>query len=342
MVKQLEPQRRSVTLKDVARLAGVSVATASKALNHRDNVHPETRRRVVATAERLSFTPNALARNLLSGQTGTVGLITHDLEGRFSLPILMGAEDAFGEGKTSILLCDAREDAIRESYHLQALLGRRVDGLIVVGSRTDARRSLGRSLPVPIVYVYAPSEDPDDLSFVPDNVSAGQQLAEHLLHLGRTRIGHIAGDPTYVAAHDRVQGVNASLDAAGVTLVGDRAMFGTWSESWGRAAAKTLVDKFPNVDAIICGSDQIARGVLDTLRDLGRRVPQDIAVGSFDNWQILATGSRPELTTVDMNFQTLGRRAAQAIFDALKGIQASGVHQQACRLMIRGSTLEGA
>jgi len=139
---------RAATLRDVALLAGVSVATASKALNGRANVHPDTRRRVIEASERISFTPNTLAQAILAGQTGTVGLLTNDLEGRFSLPILMGAEDAFGAGKMSVFLCDARDDAIREQYYLKALLGRRVDGLIVVGSNTDPRTSLGRERPV--------------------------------------------------------------------------------------------------------------------------------------------------------------------------------------------------
>lgn len=340
MSEQAVTPGRKVTLKDVARLAGVSVATASKALNGRANVHPETRRRVTETAERLSFTPNALAQNLLSGQTGTVGLITNDLEGRFSIPILMGAEDAFGAGKMSIFLCDAREDTIRESYHLQALLSRRVDGLIIVGSRTDARKPIP-DVPVPVVYVYAPSEDPADLSLVPDNVTAGRQAAEHLLSIGRTRIAHIAGDPTYAASHDRIEGVNSAMADAGRSLVGE-VLQGTWTESWGRAATRTVLAASPDVDAIICGSDQIARGALDALRDLGRDVPGDVAVASFDNWEILATGARPQLTSVDMNFEEMGRRAAQAIFDAIDGKHDSGVHTQPSRLIVRGSTLEGA
>ena len=163
---------RAPTLADVARLAGVSVATASKALNGRDHVRAETRSRVLEAAEQLSFIPNSLARSLLAGRTGTVGLLTSDLEGRFSIPILMGAEDAFGAGRVAVFLCDARGDTIREQHHVQALLNRRVDGLIVVGSRTDPRPSLGRKLPVPVVYTYAPSEDPHDLSIVCDNAQA--------------------------------------------------------------------------------------------------------------------------------------------------------------------------
>src|SRR3954462_14456870 len=153
---------RISTLADVARLAAVSVATASKALNGRAHVRAETRSRVVEAAERLSFSPNSLARSLLAGRSGTVGLLTSDLEGRFSIPILMGAEDAFGAGRVAVFLCDARGDTIREQHHVQALLNRRVDGLIVVGSSTDPRSSLGRDLPVPVVYVYGSSEDPDD------------------------------------------------------------------------------------------------------------------------------------------------------------------------------------
>src|SRR5690349_8419695 len=98
-----------VTLSDVARLAGVSVATASKALNGRSQVAARTRARVEAAAEQLSFVPNRMAQGLLAGRTGTVGLLTSDLQGRFVIPILMGAEDAFGAGRVSVFLCDARE-----------------------------------------------------------------------------------------------------------------------------------------------------------------------------------------------------------------------------------------
>src|ERR671910_2712815 len=186
---------RAATLSDVARLAGVSIATASKAINGRDEVPPPPRRRVLDAAEQISFTPNQLARSLLAGRTGTVGLLTSDLEGRFVLPILMGAEDAFGAGQVNVFLCDARGDAIREQHHLRALLSRRVDGLIVVGERTDPRPSLGPDMPVPVVYVYAPSDDPADLSLTPDNRAGGRLAVEHLISCGRSRIGHISGDP---------------------------------------------------------------------------------------------------------------------------------------------------
>jgi LacI family transcriptional regulator len=331
------PRARPTTLADVARLAGVSVATASKALNGRDHVRAETRHRVVEAAEQLSFSPNTLARGLLAGRTGTVGLLTSDLEGRFSIPILMGAEDAFGAGKVNVFLCDARDDTIREQHHVQALLSRRVDGLIVVGSRTDPRPSLGRELPVPVVYAYAPSDDPDELSIICDNVGAGRLAVEHLIACGRTRIAHISGDPRYAAARDRAEGVLAGLADAGLSQVGD-VRYGSWSEAWGRAAAAMLLDRHPDVDAVFCGSDQVARGVMDMVRERGRRIPDDVAVMGFDNWEVLAADARPPLTSVDMSLEEVGRAAARAVFAALDGTPRSGVEALPCRVVIRGST----
>jgi len=330
---------RAATLSDVARRAGVSLATASKALNGRDDVAPATRRRVVEAADDLSFTPNAMARGLLAGRTGTVGLLTGDLEGRFMIPILSGAEDAFGAGQVNVFLCDARGDAIREQHHLKALLSRRVDGIIVVGRQTDPRPSLGQEIPVPVVYAYAPSDDPRDLSLTPDNYSGGRLAIEHLIATGRTRIAHITGDPSYAAAQDRLAGARAALEAAGLSLVGEP-MFSAWTENWGRDAAAVVLTQHPDVDAIFCGSDQIARGVLDTARDLGRRVPEDLAVIGYDNWELLAGGARPELTSIDANLQQLGRQAAQRVFDAIDGIDiGTGTHQLPVRLVIRGSTI---
>jgi LacI family transcriptional regulator len=330
--------QRAVTLTDVARAAGVSIATASKALNGRDQVKAETRDRVHKAAEKLSFQPNALARGLLAGRSGTVGLLTNDLEGRFSIPVLMGAEDAVGADRMSVFLCDARGDSIREQYHVQALLSRRIDGLIVVGSSTDPRPTLGE-LPVPVVYAYAPSENPDDLSLISDNVGGGRMAVEHLLNSGRRRIAHITGDPEYAAARDRATGVLAALADAGLPLVGDQVMFGEWSEGWGRSATRVLLSREPEIDAIVAGSDQIARGVLDSLHELKIDVPRDVAVISFDNWTILTTNSRPQLTSVDLRLEQLGRLAAQRLSEAIGGNRRSGIETLACRVVTRESTM---
>lgn len=333
-----ESRARNPTLKDVAALSGVSIATASKALNNRDQVHPETRTRVLEAAQKIRFRPNPLAQGLLAGQSGTVGMLTDDLIGRFSIPILRGAEDSFGTGRMSVFLCDARGDAIRLHYHLQALLGRRVDGLIVLGSRTDPIKSLGRDLPVPIVYLYGPSDDPRDLSLVPDNLGAGVMAAQHLISTGRRNIAHITGERTFAAARERAAGISETLLTSGLNLVANDAIYGNWSESWGRTATLALLDQHPDLDGIICGNDQIARGALDILREKRINVPMDVAVMGFDNWEILTTGSRPQLTSVDMNLEELGRQAAQRLFAAIEGDEQSGIESLPCRLVIRAST----
>lgn len=326
------------TLSDVAKLAGVSLATASKALNGRVDVSKATRDRVQEASRSLNFRPNPLASGLIVGTTGTVGLLTNDLEGRFSLPILMGAEDAFGEENVSVFLCDARGDATREQRHLGALLGRRVDGLLIVGDRNDPRPSLGPSIPVPTVYVYAPSESPDDISVLTDDVLGGRIAVEHLLASGRRHIAYVGGDPSYAAARDRAAGAAAALADAAVKPIGGVPMYGHWSERWGREAARLLLDQTPQIDGIFCGSDVIARGVLDGLRERGRSVPDDIAVVGYDNWLAAAVEARPELTSIDMHLARLGSEAAQLLSLAMAGDPPRRRHVVEPSIVLREST----
>ncbi|MGW1271796.1 substrate-binding domain-containing protein, partial [Streptomyces sp. NPDC002491] len=125
--------------------------------------------------------------------------------------------------------------------------------------------------------------------------------------------------------------------AAGLAPVGEP-RFGAWSEGWGRAATALLLDRHPDLDAVLCGSDQIARGVMDVLRERGHRVPEDVAVMGFDNWQVLTASSRPPLTSVDMNLEQVGRAAAHALFLAIGGARRSGIEAVRGRVVIREST----
>jgi len=331
-------QRSGVRLSDVAKRAGVSVATASKALNARDEVAPATRQRVIMAADELSFQPNVLARGLISGNTRTIGLLTDELSAaRFTIPVLLGAENALGNEQMSVLLCDARGDAIRRGHYIRTLLARQVDGFIVLGDANEIRPSLTADIPVPVVYVFCESDDPNDVSIVADDAGGARLAAEHLVSLGRRRIAHITGDLTYRAARDRSAAFREVLDAAGLPLVG-APMFGQWSQRWGRHAAAALLAGHPDIDAIFCGSDQIAYGVTETLRDLGRSIPGDIAVVGYDNWEVIAAECRPPLTTVDLNLQQLGASAVRHLFAALDGSPVSGVIREPGRLIVREST----
>jgi len=330
-------RKHSATLTDVAQRAGVSVATASKALNQRDEVAPETRRRVLAAAEELSFQPNVLARGLISGRTRTVGLITDELGGRFAIPMLLGVENALGNQQMSVLLCDTRGDAIRRQHYIRTLLARQVDGLIVLGETNDLRPSVSADIPVPVVYVYGESDSADDLSILADDRGGGQLAAEHLLGNGRRRIAHISGEDGYRAAHERAEGLRGVLAAAGQEIIGG-VMYGEWTQRWGRNAARTLLAAQPDVDAIFCASDQIATGVADTLHELGRRIPDDIALVGYDNWEVFAAECRPPLTTIDLNLSQIGATAVAHLFAALDGTRQTGVLRCPTRLVVREST----
>ena len=330
-------QRTQTTLTDVAALAGVSVATASKAINGRNEVAPATRSRVLEAANKLSFQPNALAKALISGRTRTVGLLTDELAGRFAIPILLGAENALANEQMSVLLCDARADPIRRQHYIRTLLARQVDGFIVLGDSNDIRPSITGDIPVPVVYVYCESDDPHDLSILADDAGGTRLAVEHLISLNRRHIGHITGPESYRAARDRVSSLRTVLHEAGLSLAGEP-LHGEWSQAWGRHAARMLLAARPELDAIFCGNDQIAAGAAQTLLDLGKRIPDDIAIVGYDNWEIFAADSRPPLTTVDLDLQQLGAIAVENLFAALDGEPRSGVVRQPCRLVVREST----
>jgi LacI family transcriptional regulator len=326
-----------VTLAHVARAAGVSVATASRALRGDGRMRDETRERVTVAADRLGFQPNQAARALLTGRTWTVGLLTTDGIGRFSTPVLLGAEDALGAGRISVLLCDTRGDAEREQRQVATLLARQVDGIIVTGRRTDPRPPLAGLRGVPTVYALAPSTDPADLSVGTDDAGGARLAVDHLLGGGRRRIAHVTGPAHHAAARLRAAATRQRLAEAGLGLAGPGALHGDWSEAWGRDATRALLAAAPDTDAFFCGSDQLARGVTDALRELGRRVPDDIAVVGYDNWETMALAARPPLTTVDLDLPEVGRRAALRLLGAIDGRPAPGVEFVPCALVVRRS-----
>jgi LacI family transcriptional regulator len=338
----VEAARATVTIRDVAIRAGVSLGTASKALNGQGKLRDETRHRVIAAARELGFAPNVLARGLVSGRTYTVGLVTTDSFGRFSIPVMLGVEDALGSGKISVFMCDTRDDVIRERHYLDMLLGRQVDGIIVSGRRVDSRPSIGTNLRVPVVYAMTQSDDPDEPAVLPDDYAGGRLAADHLLTTGRRRIVHLTGPERFLAARERTRGFLARVTEAGPDGEGPLVLYGEWTEQWGRQAADLMLRQVPDVDAVFCGSDQIARGVVERLRLTGHRIPEDVAVVGFDNWEPMVTGCDPPLTSIDSDLERVGNLAAQLLLSAIDGQPARGVHVLPPRLVIRASSVPTA
>lgn len=331
--------RKGPTVRDVAKHAGVSIGTVSKALNGVGQLRPETRARVHASAAALGFSLSSRLNSESSERYYTVGLITTDSFSRFASPIMLGVEDALGAGRISVLLADGRGDSIREEHYLRTFLARRVDGVIVTGRRAEARQPVGRQLPVPSIYVLAQSSDPDDLSVVLDDEQGAALAVEHLISLGHRRIAYVTGPQRHLAARLRADGACAALSAAGLELDPAHVLWGEWSEAWGRHAAELLAHGDGSVEAVFCGSDQIARGVVEGLQSSGRRVPEDVSVIGFDNWDVMTQATRPPLSTIDPQLMDLGRVAARHLLEAIEtGERSTGIVRHPCQLVIRDST----
>lgn len=330
---------RPATLVEVAKRAGVSLTTASKAINGKNRVSEETRARVMAAARELSFTPNPIARGLITGRTSTVGVIIADsMTHRFAMPVMLGAEAALGEIDLSMITCDARGDQARSLELARMLAARKVDGVLVVGDNNAITASVTRHVDVPVVYVYGESDDEGDIVHMPDDHGGIGLIVDHLAAAGRRRIVHLTGPRRMTAVTHRVGGLSARMRRHRLRLAAP-VVYGQWSQRWARAAVTALLEQVPDVDAVLCGSDQIASGVLTALDELGRRAPGDIAVTGYDNWDVFALETEPQLTTIDMNLEALGAAAARDLFTIIDGApRQGGVRRHACELVIRGSS----
>jgi LacI family transcriptional regulator len=329
----------AITIKDVARLAGVSPATVSKALNNAPYVSDETRVRVQDAARKLNFRPNTIARSLKVSRTLTIGIITDDLEGVFTMSMMRGVEETASQHGFSVFLCNSYGDPARERAHLEVLIAKQVDGIALVsGYRVRERAAPALDIgALPVVYLYQYAQDRAIPSIVPDDFNGGLTGARHLLGLGRRRIGVINGPPHYEAAHLRLQGVEAAHHAAGLPFDSALVRAGKWYESSGYTLARDLMALPNRPDALFCMSDSIASGALDALRELGCRVPDDIAVIGFDN-RHFAAHQRPPLTTVALPLVEMGARAGERLIRAIGGeMVTGGLERIPCPLIVRES-----
>lgn len=331
-------KRRLTTIHDVADAAGVSIGTVSKALRGQGQLREETRERVRVVAEQLRFRPNDLAQSLHRKKSFTVGLLSNDSYGRFSIPLLEGIQETLANAGMSVFLCNAFDDPARERQHIDSLLSKRVDGVIVTSRRTDPRPAVDLgSAGLPVLYAFTRVEDRDALGLVPDDFGGARLAVEHLIGLGRRKIAHVTGPERFESARLRRKGYEAALAAHGVAPRADRILMGSWSELWGHEAVARLLAERRDFEAIFCGSDQIARGVVDALRERGVSVPGEVAIVGYDNWEIVAAATRPALTTIDMNLRELGREAGALLLALIDGRHETGTRRIPCSLIVRES-----
>ncbi|NUU01305.1 LacI family DNA-binding transcriptional regulator [Herbaspirillum robiniae] len=325
------------TIKDVAKLAGVSYTTVSHVLNETRPVSPEARERVLRAVEDLAYVPSALARSLKSKVTGSIGLIIPNNTNPYFSELARGIEDSCYEAGYSVILCNSDDDPDKQRDYLQVLMTKRCDGLIIATlTQTDLKPSSRLDVPT-VLLDRAPKELDTDLVST-DNVLGGELAARHLLELQRRRIACIAGPSGLALSDERVQGLSRTLRQGGASLAEGDLLHADFSSTGGYQAAMQLLQREGRPDAIFCCNDMMAIGVLRAAGELQIEVPGQLSVVGFDDIE-LAQFVHPPLTTVAQNTRRLGNLTAQLLLERIADPALPARREtMAPQLQIRGST----
>ncbi len=306
-----------VTIKDVARVAGVSVATVSRVYNDSALVREETRERVRRVTQELGYSPHGAARSLITSRTHTLGVLLPDLYGEFFSEVIRGIDLASQREGYHLLVSSARDDGRPLDAALRSMRGR-VDGLIVMSPDLDAQASR-RSLPdhFPMVLLNCPPSDAAYDSLGIANYDGARTMVQHLTSVGHRRIATIMGAERNFDASERLRGYRAALAEAGLTSDPSLEFPGDFSEAAGHAAAVRILQMQERPTAVFAANDGMAIGALSAFRDAGLRIPEDIAIGGFDDIP-MARYVEPALTSMHVDINTLGARATAWLLEALR------------------------
>lgn len=303
----LEKMRVTVTIYDVAREAGVSMATVSRVVNNNPNVKPQTRKKVFEAIERLGYRPNAVARGLASKKTTTVGVVIPDISNAIFAEVARGIEDIANMYHYNIILCNADKKKEKEIRVVNTLLEKQVDGLLFMGGTvTEEHLQAFRTSTVPIVLCATTSTDEGIPSVDIDHETAAFDAVNLLIRSGHRNIGMISGtlqDPAL--GYMRYQGYKKALEQAGLPLREELVRVGNYRYESGLEVTKYFLGLSDRPTAIFAATDEMAIGAIHTIQDSGLRVPEDISVVSVDNIR-MASMVRPQLTTVAQPMYDIG------------------------------------
>jgi LacI family transcriptional regulator len=318
----MAPTRARATITDVASEAGVHPSTVSRVLNGHagSTIRPATRERVLAAADILGYRPSALARSLRLQRTLTLGMLVPDITNPFFSSIIKGAEDAARERGYNLILCNSEDQPEREAAYLLLLRERQVDGVLIASSQMADETIEGlRADSFPFVLVNRAAQDGEDLAVVVDNHAAAVEVVAHLAALGHRRVGHIAGPQNTTTGRDRREGYEAGVRAHGLAhepaLVVEADAF---SEDAGDRALGIMLAGPARPTAVFAANDLIAVGMLQRLRRIGVRVPDDLSIVGFNDIP-LAGLLEPALTTVRVPQLAMGVAGAHLLIDRLEG-----------------------
>jgi DNA-binding LacI/PurR family transcriptional regulator len=318
--------KEKITIKDVARVAGVSTQTVSRVLNDRSDVSVDTRARVQQVISALGYSPNLFARNLSRGRSNTLGVIGYGLVYYGSSSVLTGIESKANElGFSLTLSLIDHVEPSRVEHILYDLLSRRVEGIIWAVpadvNNYDWLEERFSKIQIPIIYINKGATDSDFISAL-ENRLGGKLATEHLMEQGYKRIGIITGPSSWWEAQERLAGWREAVIAAGYPNVDSLIVEGGWDPPSGDVGLHNLLDRDPGLDAVFVSNDQMALGALQAARRLGLRVPEDLGVVGFDDIPEAAY-FYPPLTTMRQDARKLGATAVDLI-SAIIQAQNSG------------------
>jgi LacI family transcriptional regulator len=312
-----------ITVKDVAKEAGVSVATVSKILNYPDYSKGETREKVLAAVKRLNYQPNHAARSMVNKKTGMIALIIPDVRNPFFTEVARGVEDAAHKNNYRVMLCNTDEDLLKQQNYLQALQGRIVDGLIIAVASDDSRqlKKLDRRQ-LPFVLIDRECRNLRTDAVIVDNRDGALQAVRHLLGNGRRRVGFISGKQDTQTGRERCRGYQEALSDAGVELDREIIKDGQFSTEGGYQAAQSLLALEARPDALFIANNAMTIGAIRALNEAGIRMPEEMALVCFDDseWAEFFT---PALTVVRQPTYTMGNLAGELLFQRLAEIKPS-------------------
>ncbi|PZE21121.1 LacI family DNA-binding transcriptional regulator [Paenibacillus xerothermodurans] len=331
------------TIKDIARVAGVSVTTVSRALNGYHDVNEQTRQKIVRVAKDLNYSPNTLARGLVLNKSKTIGLLVSGLnrqsaKDHFTFEVLSGINECVSEQDYDLVLFNTNTSKQREKTYSQLCRERRVDGVILSGIKTDdpyLHEVVASSIPCILIDIPIQS---DSVGYVTtDNVLGAKQAVEHLMQLGHRNIAMVNGHGQAFVSQHRLDGFKQGLAAGGRPYNPDWVVNGFFDEDIARVEAERLLTRYPEITAVFCASDLMALGVLKAANNLGIVVPKRLSVVGYDDI-LLASYASPPLTTIAQDKFQLGYEAAKLLIRMLEGQDNSRAVLLETELITRQST----
>ncbi len=333
----MQQTTKAPTIADVARLAGVSIATVSRVLNSKTPVQEPTARRVQAAIEKLRYVPRTAARVLASRKTNTLGLLLPEISGAFFSPLLRGIEAAARESGFDLLV-HATEDRSRMPGARLPLGEHNTDGVLIFTDSLEEEEIVHlHSLGLPIVLMHQSIEGTAIPVVTVENKDGAREIVGHLIEVhGRRRIAFLRGPERQEDSRWREAGYREALESHGLEFDEGLIAYGGFDRETGAGAIKELLEKGRVFDAIFCGDDEAALGSLGALQAAGRRVPEDIPVVGFDDLPF-APYLAPPLTTVRAPTEQVGREAVRQLIHLMRGEPAEALTLLPTQTIIRNS-----